>query len=148
MLVAHEGTLTRLALAHNQIIMTDDSERLAIIVRGETLAMMHLNADCTWLEREDAACGVYGSHQVTMGGDTRHDLTSDVACDHDQPARDRFRAPLFLGRYCHVALLLSHGEIGVRVAFCSAQDATSTTERWCWLDTEPPSDCFALPLLS
>jgi len=66
-----------------EILVTDDSERFAIIVRGETLAMMHLNTYCTGFEEEDAACGMYGSHQVTMRGDTSHDLISDIACDHD-----------------------------------------------------------------
>ena len=71
-----------LLLVYIQILVTDDSERFAIILRGETLAMTHLNTDCTWLEKENAACGVYGSHQVTMGGDTSHDLMSIIACDH------------------------------------------------------------------
>src|SRR6266536_274166 len=92
-------------LVHREILMTNDSERLAIIVRGEILAMMHLNTYCTWLEEQDAACGVYGSHQITMRGDTSYDLISAIACDYDQPARDRFRVTLFLGRSCHVAPL-------------------------------------------
>jgi hypothetical protein len=94
-----------LVLVYIQILVTDDSERFAIILRGETLAMMHLNTDCTWLEKENAACGVYGSHQVTMGGDTSHDLISIIACDHDQTARDWVGARLFLGWLCHVAPL-------------------------------------------
>src|SRR5713226_5446916 len=93
---------TRLAQVHMQILVADDRERFASIVRGKTLAMMHLNTYCIWLQEEDAACGVYSSHQVTMGGDTSHDLIGDVACDHHQTARNRFGATLFLGQSYHV----------------------------------------------
>src|SRR5260221_5496982 len=50
------------ALVHREILVTEDSERFAIIVRGETLAMMHLNTYCTCFEEQDATCGVNGSH--------------------------------------------------------------------------------------
>jgi len=86
------------AVVHRDILMTDDCERFSLIGRGKALAMMHLNTYCTWLEPKDIACGVYGSHQVTMRGETSHDLISIIPGDHDQVARDRFRTTLFLGR--------------------------------------------------